>query len=103
MIYSTYKTLHIYKNQRLVFQCHIQRNKEKLQNTNSPESTTSLSGVVAGCGEKERSGLAVQTTRLLLKPYWNEVDSQFFPIIAVSAGKGFHLVLSISDMKSSST
>jgi hypothetical protein len=43
------------------FQYHMQRNKERLQNTNSPGSTTSLSGVVAGCGEIDRFGLAFQT------------------------------------------
>jgi hypothetical protein len=42
------------------FQCHVQRNKQKLQSTNSPDRTTSLSGVVAGCGEIERFGLALQ-------------------------------------------
>jgi len=60
-----YKTVHIYKNQSLIFKCHVQRNKQKLQIMNSPESTTSLSGVVAGCGKTDSSGLAVQTTLLL--------------------------------------
>jgi hypothetical protein len=63
--FSMYKTVHIYKSQSLMFQCHKQRNQQRLQNMNSPDSTTSLSGVVAGCGEKERSGLAVQPTLLL--------------------------------------
>lgn len=91
-----YKTLRIYKNQSLIFQCHVQRNKQKLQSMNSPDSTTSLSGVVAGCGEIQRSRLAVQITMLLFNTqrmwfhlpvttYKWEVDSQFLPITAVSA------------------
>jgi hypothetical protein len=42
------------------FQCHMQRNKYKLQNTNSPDSTKSIFGVVVQCGEKERFGQVFQ-------------------------------------------
>jgi len=78
---------------------------------NSPDSTTSLSGVVAGCGEIQRSGLAVQIT--LFRLTRRECDSVFLSQLAtgsglsvlayysnISSGKGFHLVPSISDTKS---
>jgi hypothetical protein len=74
----------------------VQRNKQKLQSMNSPDNTTSLSGVVAGCGEIERYGLVVQTTPLLFNmqrmrfclpvtPYKQGGDSQFLLIIGLLA------------------
>lgn len=75
-----------------------------MESTNSPDSTTSLSGVVFGFGEIERSGLAFQSTLLLfvnMQRLWfhltvthhrQKLDSQLMSMTAVSAvGRGVAL------------
>jgi hypothetical protein len=55
----------MYKICSLIFSVSGPDKQIEAEITNSPDSTTSLSGEVTGCGETERYGLAFQTTLLL--------------------------------------
>ena len=59
IIFSTYKSARMNKNQNLYFSIPHAANYQL------PDSTTSVSGVLFGCSEIDRSGLAFQTTLLL--------------------------------------